>query len=81
MPETVSQTKATSRGRPSRLPPLTPIAVPPRVAWAMLGVGKTTLFRLLKAGELQGYLEGSARRILVSSIHEYVQRRLAASRK
>jgi len=30
------------RSKPSRLPPVPPIAVPPRVAWAMLGIGKTT---------------------------------------
>ncbi len=56
-----------------------PIAVKPRVAWQMLGVSHTTGYELLKAGELQSYLEGSARKILVRSIHDYVERRLAES--
>jgi hypothetical protein len=74
MPETISQTK------PSRLPPMPPIAVPPKVAWQMLGIGETTLFKLLKNGELESFLEGSARRILVSSIHDYVRRRVEESK-
>jgi excisionase family DNA binding protein len=65
---------------PSRLPPQSPIAVPPRRAWEMLGLGQTTLFKLLKNGELESFREGSARRILVSSIHDYVRRRVEESK-
>jgi len=66
--------------RQSTIPPVPPLAVPPKTAAAMLGLGQTTLFKLLNSGELESYTEGSARRILTSSIHAYVQRRLEASR-
>ncbi len=56
-----------------------PIAVRPKVAWQMLDVSNTTGYELLKAGELESYKEGSARKILVSSIREYVERKMAAA--
>jgi hypothetical protein len=57
-----------------------PLAVPPKVAAQMLGFGKTHLFKLLKNGELESYLDGRrARRVLVRSINAYVERKLAAS--
>lgn len=60
-----------------------PIAVPPRVAGEMLGYGKTKIFRLLKEGQLRSFTDGSrrSRRILVSSIRDFVERRLANSDK
>jgi excisionase family DNA binding protein len=67
-----------SRRQPIASPPL---AVSPKEAGRLLGVGKTTLFRLLKDGELQSYTDRSrrSRRILVSSITAYICRRIAAS--
>jgi excisionase family DNA binding protein len=60
---------------------LTTLAVPPRAAAQMLGYGVTHLYKLLNRGELQSYLDGGARRILVSSIHDYVARRLETASK
>jgi excisionase family DNA binding protein len=45
-----------------------PIAVPPRVAMQLLCIGETTLFKLLKNGELQSVQIGRSRRILMTSI-------------
>jgi excisionase family DNA binding protein len=42
-----------------------------------IGVGREKLYQLINAGELESYTEGKARKILWSSIHAYVQRRLA----
>jgi len=60
-----------------------PIAVSPRIAGEMLGYGKTTIFRLLKEGELRSFLDGSrrSRRVLVASIDDYVKRKLADTDK
>jgi excisionase family DNA binding protein len=57
-----------------------PMAVPSRVAAQMLGIGKTRLFCLIREGEIQSYFEGSDRRILTSSIRDYVARKLEATR-
>jgi excisionase family DNA binding protein len=72
---TTPQTKL----KPSRLPPMMPIAVPRRTAWQLLGIGETKLDQLVASGELASYREGSARRILMSSINDYISRRVAAS--
>jgi hypothetical protein len=42
-----------------------------------LGNGRAKVYELINGGELESYLEGSARKILWPSIHAYVQRRLA----
>jgi excisionase family DNA binding protein len=60
---------------------LTPLAVPPKVAAQMLGYGLTHIYALLKRGELTSFLDGGARRILVSSIAEYIERKLEADQK
>jgi hypothetical protein len=56
---------------------VTPLAVSPRVAGEMLDFGKTQIFRLLKSGELKSFRAGGARRVLMSSISEYIARRIA----
>jgi excisionase family DNA binding protein len=43
-----------------------------------LGVGRAKLYELINDGELESYTEGKARKILWSSIHAYVKRRLAS---
>ena len=50
------------------------------MAWQMLGIGETKLDELVRNGELESYLEGTARRILTASIHSYVARKVAASK-
>lgn len=57
--------------------PLTPLAVRPRAAAQLLGFGITRIHAMIKSGELRSFVDGGrARRILMSSISEYVERRL-----
>lgn len=53
---------------------LEPLAVSPRQACVLLGVGNTRLYQLIDAGELETYHEGRARRITMRSIRERVTR-------
>jgi excisionase family DNA binding protein len=55
------------------------IAVPPAEASRLLSISLSRLYALLRAGELDSYAEGRARRITVPSIHAYIARRLADS--
>ena len=55
------------------------LAVSPRRAWNMLDIGNTRGYELLKAGELESYMEGRARRITVRSIQAYIDRQVAAA--
>lgn len=52
----------------------------PRTAMTLLDCQREKLYQLLNAGELESYLEGSSRKIVVSSIHKLIERRLAAAR-
>ena len=54
-----------------------PIAVRPSVPFAMLGCAKTRGYELINSGELQSFLDGNSRRILVQSIRDYIARKLA----
>jgi helix-turn-helix protein len=53
-----------------------PLAVSPKMAMQLLSLGETRTYALLKSGELQSYRDGGARRILMSSITDYIKRRL-----
>lgn len=55
------------------------LAVPPRLACQLLCVGLTRLYELLRAGELESYRHGRARRITVASIRAYIARHIEAS--
>ena len=55
-----------------------PLVVRPKEAWQMLDVGNDTGYRLIATGELESYLEGTARKITVRSIEAYIARRIAA---
>jgi len=57
------------------------IVVSPRRARHMLDFGNTRLYELLKNQELDSYLDGRSRKILVVSINRYIARRLAAERE
>jgi excisionase family DNA binding protein len=65
----------TSRGPPE----LEPLVVPPKVAKRLLNCGNETLWRLLHEGELESYLDGASRKIVLASIHAYVDRKRAAA--
>jgi excisionase family DNA binding protein len=54
------------------------LAVPPREASRLLSIGESTLYALLRAGELQSFRIGNARRISTQSIADYITRQLAA---
>jgi excisionase family DNA binding protein len=56
---------------------LEPLAVTPRQACVLLGVGNTRLYHLIRGGELESYLDGRARRITMHSIHRRITRLLA----
>jgi hypothetical protein len=56
-------------------------AVTPLVACAVIGIGLTLLYQLLDAGELQSFVVGRRRLILMNSIDQFIARRLAASTK
>jgi excisionase family DNA binding protein len=58
------------------LPP--PLAVSPREAQALLGVGRTYLYvELLGKGRLDFYKEGALTRITLDSIHRHIAARLS----
>jgi hypothetical protein len=57
-----------------------PLLVRPRTAWRMLGCGNTHGYALLKADELESFLDGRSRKITVESIHRLIARRLALTR-
>jgi excisionase family DNA binding protein len=55
-----------------------PLAVSPRQACLLLGIGNTRLYELIRDRELVTYNEGRARRITMESIHARVARLIAA---
>jgi len=57
---------------------LEPLAVSPRQACLLLGIGNTRLYELIRDRELVTYHEGRARRITMESIHARLARLVAA---
>ena len=56
-----------------------PLAVSPRQACLLLGVGITRLYELIGNSELESYRDGRARRITMQSIRRRVERLRAAA--
>ncbi len=56
-----------------------PLAVSPRQACLLLGVGITRLYQLIGNGELESYLDGRSRRITMESIRRRVTQLLAGA--
>lgn len=54
-----------------------PLWVKPKRAASMLDCGNTRLYQLLDSGELISAKEGRSRKILVSSIYDYIERTFA----
>ena len=48
---------------------------------AALKIGRAKTYELINSGQLQSYVEGVSRKILWSSIHDYIERRLAEEAK
>jgi excisionase family DNA binding protein len=57
-----------------------PLAVSPRQACILLGIGNTRLYQLIGNRELESYLEGRARRITLASIRGRVANLSAGAR-
>jgi len=56
-----------------------PLVVKPARACQMLSCGRTRLYELLAARELDTFLDGGARKITTESIHRYIERQLATA--
>jgi excisionase family DNA binding protein len=57
-----------------------PLAVPPEAACQLLGIRPSKVYALMREGELDSFNIGSARRITMASINDYIERRLADAR-
>jgi excisionase family DNA binding protein len=68
--------RARTIARPSPSAPR--LAVSPLEAARLLSIGLSRLYRLLRAGELESFACGRARRVTVQSIEAYIARRIAA---
>jgi hypothetical protein len=53
------------------------LVVKPKVAWRLLACSNTRGYELIKAKELDSFLDGRSRKITVESIRRYIARRLA----
>jgi hypothetical protein len=60
--------------------PIEPLVVRPKNACVLLGIGHTRLFAMLKAGELESFMDGGSRLITVSSIRAHIAKKLAEAR-
>ncbi len=58
-----------------------PLVVGTTDAWKMLGISPTYGWELLNADELESFLDGKKRKIVVASIHAYIQRKITESKK
>jgi hypothetical protein len=56
-----------------------PLVVGPNRAMVILDCGRTRLYELIEAGEIDTYLDGASRKITVHSLCAYVQRKLEAA--
>jgi len=63
----------------TRAPSIDRLVVRPKRAFQMLDCGNTHGYELVKAGELESFLDGRSRKITVESIHRYIGRKLAAA--
>ena len=65
--------------QPARIPPER-ILLTPEEAGERLGVGRTTVYALIKAGELESVQIGRLRRIPVVAVQEYASRLITQAR-
>jgi excisionase family DNA binding protein len=64
---------------PSPHTPTPPIAVSAKEAARLLSISLSKLYELMRNDDVQSYVDGCSRRVTMSSIHGYVERRLAES--
>lgn len=62
-----------------RTPKAEPIAVTPEEAARLLSISKRKLGSLVSSGEIESFKVGRARRVVVRSIREYIERQMAAA--
>jgi hypothetical protein len=67
------------RARPSSS--AAPLAVSPLAASRLLSIGTSSLYNLLRAGELDSFHCGRMRRVTMQSITDYIARQLAVANK
>ena len=65
----------------STITSVTPLAVAPLEAGRLLSVSLTRIYMMMRAGELDDFWCGRARRITLKSIERYLARQLAAANK
>jgi excisionase family DNA binding protein len=58
--------------------PVTPLLLGVREAARMLGIGRSTLYELIAAGEIETVHIGRAARVPVAALHAFVERRRTA---
>lgn len=58
-----------------------PLSIPPKDAFAAIGVGVTKGYELINAGELEVFKIGRATRVTTASVRAFVTRRLAEHRE
>jgi hypothetical protein len=56
-----------------------PLVVGMTKAEHLLDAGTDKLYDLIKAGELDSYLDGNRRKVTIASIERYIQKQLAAA--
>jgi excisionase family DNA binding protein len=56
-----------------------PLVVKPREACRLLACGRTRLYELISAKEIDSFTDGGSRKITTASIHKYVERQLATA--
>jgi hypothetical protein len=54
------------------------LVVRPKVAMAMLDISPPTFYELLRAGAIESFKQGSARKVVVASIRKFIADQLAA---
>jgi hypothetical protein len=73
--------RATTTRTPNSSSPIEPLAVKTKTAWAMLDCSNAHGWELINRGELESYKEGRIRKVVVASIHRYIERKLAAAKE
>jgi hypothetical protein len=71
----------TTRTTSNSSPTVEPLAVKTKVAWHMLGCSNAHGYELINRSELESYMDGRIRKVVVASIHRYIERKLAAAKK
>ena len=73
--------RKTKPAAPSAAANLKPLVTDVPGAMQSLGCGHDQIYDLMHAGEIDSYLDGRARRIIVASLEAYVARRRKASKQ